>query len=132
MTTTRFYPAIFEPEDVGYSVLFPDLPGCGTQGDTLAEALSMAQEAIGLYLEGTAPKDYPAPSDPAALHPEGRQFLMVVPFDQLAYDKKYNAKAVRKTLSIPAWLNNLAKANNINFSSVLQNALCRELHIQST
>lgn len=57
---------------------------------------------------------------------------MVVPFDQLAYDKKYNAKAVKKTLSIPAWLNNLAKANNINFSSVLQNALCRELHIQST
>ena len=77
-------------------------------------------------------KSYPAPSDPAALHPEGRQFLMVVPFDQLAYDKKYNAKAVKKTLSIPAWLNNLAKANNINFSSVLQNALCRELHIQST
>ncbi len=57
---------------------------------------------------------------------------MVVPFDQLAYDKKYNAKAVKKTLSIPAWLNNLAKANNINFSSVLQNALCRGLHIQST
>lgn len=128
-----FYPAIFEPEDTGgYSVYVPDIPGCNTQGDTLEEALDMAQDAIGLMLEGVSPKDYPSPSKPENIPLKGHQFLSMVPFDKLAYDKKYNAKSVKKTLSIPAWLNALAKERNINFSNVLQNALYRELDISKT
>ena len=58
---------------------------------------------------------------------DDKQFVMLVPFDKLAYDRKYNAKAVKKTLSIPAWLNNIAMEQNINFSKVLQKALMNEL-----
>ena len=64
MSHKFFYPAIFEPEDVGYSVYIPDIPGCVTQGDTMEEALSMVQEAIGLMLEDKTPNQYPKPSNP--------------------------------------------------------------------
>ena len=124
------YPAIFEPEDIGYSVYVPDIPGCVTQGDTMEEALNMVQEAIGLMLEDKTPNQYPKPSNPKDVVITGNQFVMMVEFDKLAYDRKYNAKAVKKTLSIPAWLNTAAKEHNINFSNVLQNALMHELHIE--
>lgn len=129
MSNKFFYPAIFEPEDTGFSVYVPDIAGCMTQGDTLDEALDMVQEAIGLMLEDIEEKDYPAPSSPTDIATTGKQFVMMVSFDKLAYDKKYNAKAVKKTLSIPAWLNKLAIEKNINFSNLLQNALMRELNV---
>lgn len=96
----------------------------------MEEALNMVQEAIGLMLEDKTPNQYPTPSNPKDVTITGNQFVMMVEFDKLAYDRKYNAKAVKKTLSIPAWLNTAAKERNINFSNVLQNALMRELHIK--
>ncbi len=129
MASKYFYPAIFEPEDEGYSVYVPDIPGCMTQGDSLDEALEMAQEAIGLMLEDKDEQDYPKPSSPTETATEGKQFVMMVPFDKMAYDRKYKSKAVKKTLSIPAWLNDLALKRNINFSNLLQNALMRELNV---
>lgn len=130
MSHRFFYPAIFEPEDIGYSFYVPDIAGCMTQGDTMEEALDMVQEAIGLMLEDKHPNQYPKPSNPKDVEVTGNQFVMMVEFDKLAYDRKYNAKAVKKTLSIPAWLNSAAKEHNINFSNVLQNALIQELHIK--
>lgn len=129
MSSKYFYPAIFEPEEVGFSVFVPDIPGCMTQGDSLDEALDMVQDAIGLMLENVDEADYPSASEPSTVEHTSKQFIMMVPFDKLAYDKKYNSKSVKKTLSIPAWLNSLALKKNINFSNVLQNALMRELNI---
>ena len=129
MKKIYFYPAIFQVEADGYSVFVPDIPGCMTQGDTMEEALAMVQEAIGLMLEDVAPADYPAASLPQDLVLEKDQFALMVPFDKLAYDKRYNAKAVKKTLSVPKWLDTLAKEHNVNFSNILQNALMRELGV---
>ena len=122
-----FYPVIFEPEEVGVSVYVPDIPGCFTQGDSLEEALDNVQEVIGLMLEDKSPEEYPEPSKPNKLKLDEGQFVMLVAFDKLAYDRKYNAKAVKKTLSIPAWLNNMALERNVNFSNLLQRALMSEL-----
>ena len=124
-----FYPVIFEPEEVGVSVYVPDLPGCVTQGDSLEEALEYVQDAIGLMLEDVKPEDYPVASVPNELELKGQQFVMMVAFDKLAYDRKYNSKAVKKTLSIPAWLNNMAQERNVNFSNVLRKALLAELGV---
>ena len=129
MKKIYFYPAIFQVEEDGYSVFVPDIPGCMTQGDTMEEALAMVQEAIGLMLEDVAPADYPAASLPQDLVLEKDQFALMVPFDKLAYDKRYNAKAVKKTLSVPKWLDTLATEHNVNFSNILQNALMRELGV---
>jgi len=132
MKKIYFYPAIFQVEEDGYSVFVPDIPGCMTQGDTMEEALAMVQEAIGLMLEDVAPADYPAASLPPDLVLEKDQFALMVPFDKLAYDKKYNAKAVKKTLSVPKWLDTLATEHNVNFSNILQNALMHELGVRKT
>ena len=59
-----FYPAIFHPEETGYSVEIPDIEGCFTQGDTMDEAVRMAQDAIGLMLEDC--KVCPEPSVPSS------------------------------------------------------------------
>ena len=68
-----FYPAIFHPEESGYSVEIPDIEGCFTQGDTMDEAVRMAQDAIGLMLEDC--KVCPEPSVPSALHVDPEDFV---------------------------------------------------------
>lgn len=123
-----FYPAIFHPEEAGYSVSVPDIEGCFSEGDTLEEAIEMATDAIGLCLEECA-GDYPEPSNPVSIQPDKGDFVSLIPFDMLAYRKKHDARAVKKTLTIPSWLNAAAEEKHINFSSVLQSALKDQLHI---
>ena len=127
MKKIRYYPAVFHPEAEGYSVSIPDIEGCFTQGDTLEEAVEMAQDAIGLMLEDCA--ELPAPSDPAQLCTGPGDFVVAVPFDALDFKRRRDNRSVKKTLSIPSWLNEEAEAAHINFSGVLQEALKRKLNI---
>lgn len=123
----HYYPAIFHPEDMGYSVTVPDLDGCFTQGDTMDEAIDMTQEAIGLMVTGMT--ELPTPSIPSAFSCEAGDFITVIPFDLVAYHCKHDTKAVKKTLTIPSWLNTMAEEHQINFSRVLQSALREQLNI---
>ncbi len=129
MEKKYFYPAVFQPEAHGYSVYVPDIPGCCTEGLTMPEAIAMAEDAIGLMLEDVKEENFPKASPPEAIPLEGKQFVVVVPFDKLAYDRKYNQQPIEKTISIPGWLDSLARERNVNFSGVFQNALMRELNI---
>ena len=125
---TMYYPAVFHPEkEGGFSVSVPDIEGCFTQGETLDEAVAMTQDAIGLLLEDY--KEWPAATSPAAIQLEENEFVVMVQFDALAYRRKHDNRAVKKTLSIPSWLNELAMENNINFSGVLQDALKEKLNL---
>lgn len=130
--STVFYPAVFhkaEPDEVGFWVEFPDLPGCFTQGDTFEEAFSYAQEALGLYLDDEAnAQSFSSPSTVEHIqHEFPNDTVMLVGYDSIAYAKKYKNKAVKKTLSIPEWLNEEATKKGINFSQVLQEALISKL-----
>ena len=127
MKNIRYYPALFHPEEVGYSVTVPDLEGCCTQGDTLDEAVEMAQDAIGLMLEDCA--ELPAASDPAQLTVEAGDFVVVIPFDALAYKRRRGRRSVKKTLSIPSWLTEDAEAAHNTYSHVQQEALKEKLNI---
>lgn len=122
-----YYPVVFHPEEVGFSVSAPDIDGCFTQGDSMDEAVSMIQEAIGLLLEDQ--ETYPAASNPKDIALEPNDFIVVVPFDSVAYRRKHDTRAVKKTLSIPSWLNTAAEAAHLNFSRVLQDALKQQLGI---
>lgn len=122
-----YYPVVLHPEETGYSVSVPDLDGCFSQGETLGEAVEMIQDAIGLFLDGET--TFPAPSEPSSIKVHDGDILMVVAFDELAYKRKYDTKSVKKTLTIPSWLNQAAESAHINFSSVLQAALKQQLHI---
>lgn len=127
-----FYPVVLHKEEEGgYSVRVPDISGCNTQGETLEECYDMALDAIGLCVsvlveEGKA---IPKPSDPNALKTEAGESVLLLEFDFEKYCKKNDTRAVRKTLTIPAWLNTMAEQSSINFSQVLQQALKEELHI---
>ena len=116
------YPAIIHQEDGQYWVEFPDVPGCFSDGETLIEALDNAVDALGgtLCALHDAGQDFPAPSDAAHLQPEDG-FISIVTTDPLKY--KRDTRAVKKTLTLPAWLNEEAEKRHVNFSSVLQKAL---------
>lgn len=125
------YPAVFHPEEKGYSVFIPDIEGCFSQGDTLEEAYEMATDAIGLCLEScfSDGKVAPRPSDPARIEHGLGDFVALIAFDMIAYRQKHDTKAIKKTLTIPSWLNKMAEEQHINFSSVLQSALKQRLNI---
>lgn len=127
-----FYPAIFhKAEEGGYWISFPDIPECLTEGDTMEQAYEMAVDALGLAISSCyqQKEDIPTPSEPENISVTDG-FLVIVEFDMLAYQKRNNAKAVKKTLSIPQWLNEEANAMNINFSQVLQEALLAKIQIK--
>ena len=124
-----FYPAIFhKAEEGGYWISFPDIPECLTEGDTMEQAYELAVDALGLAISSRyqQKEDIPTPSEPENISVNDG-FLVIVEFDMLAYQKRTNAKAVKKTLSIPQWLNEEANAMNINFSQVLQEALLTKI-----
>lgn len=126
-----FYPAIFhKAEEGGFWVSFPDIPECLTQGDDITEAYEMAVEALGLCMEDFEKNKEEAPnaSDPEKIQAEDG-FLVVVEFDMAEYRRKHNSRAVKKTLTIPEWLNEAAGKAGLNFSQVLQEALIQKLDL---
>lgn len=126
------YPALFTPEDEGgYSILFPDLEACYTCGDDLADAYTMAEDVLSLtlyHLEAGG-KEIPAPSNPKAVLHKADEFVSLVSCDTIEYRKRHNNKAVKRTLSLPAWLDEMATENGISLSKTLQDALTDRLHI---
>ena len=123
------YPACFYPceEQEGYTVVVPDLPGCVTQGKSLIDAIGMAVDAASGWVLDEMEDGKPIP--PASKIEDVRAderpggFVNLIVLDMDTYAEKYGEKAVRKNLTIPAWLNTYAEANNVNFSRVLQDAL---------
>ena len=123
------YPAIFTPEEKGYSIVFPDLEGCSTCGENLEDGLEMARDALALVLYGYEKdgRQIPAPSKINTILVEENEFVSYVACDTMMYRKMYNNKAVKKTLTLPEWMNEEATAIGINFSQVLQEALLQKL-----
>lgn len=126
------YPAIFTPEENGmYSVLFPDLEGCFTCGDDLSDALYMAEDVLAftLYDYEKEGKSIPEPSHREKIEVKDGDFVNYVRCDTIEYHRRNNNKAIKKTLTIPEWLNEEALEAGVNFSQVLQDALKEKLKI---
>ena len=122
------FPAIFTFDGEYYNVDFIDLNGCSTFGDSIQNAYLMAQDAMGLYLDELS--NFPQPTlNISSIPLEKNQLVSFVSIDMDEYRKKINNKSVKKTLTIPEWLNYLSEKNNINFSQVLQEALKEKLGI---
>ena len=121
------YPAIFyKDEDTGaYAVEVPDLPGCATGGDTLADAILMGIDAASGWVlsELEAGQPIPHSSEIEDIKPEPGGFVNLLVLDMDTFAEKYGDKSVRKNLTIPAWLNTFAQSQQINFSQVLQDSL---------
>ena len=131
------YPACFYKEKKGgYSVIFPVL-GIATCGDTAEEAAAMAVDCLAGFLYNAKLEKTEVPKAPdlesidvnAEYDDYEKAFVNMVAVDADEYAKKYFEKSVKKTLTIPIWLNDLAVKNGINFSQTLQTALKEQLHI---
>lgn len=125
-----FYPAIFhKAEEGGFWVTFPDIPECMTQGDDMQQAYEMAVDALGLAISSREEEheEIPTPSEPYVITTAADEFCVVIEFDMLAYKKRTSSRAVKKTLSIPEWLNEEATSLGVNFSQVLQEALIQKI-----
>ncbi len=129
------YPAIFYPEENNcYSVIFPDLNGLATYGDSLADAFAMAQDACEQYLFSLLRdgETLPAPTQLSDVTADDSGAIVnLICADLDAYSRAYDDRAVKKTLSIPAWLNTLCDNYGINYSKVLKDALIAKLQTQT-
>lgn len=126
------YPACFYPcEEGGFTVIVPDLPGCVTEGDTLSEAMDMAVDAASGWLLNSVENNeqIPPASDIKSIVADEYEngFVSLISIDLDEYSKKYGNKSVKKTLTIPQWLNTVAEREGVNFSNVLQTALKERL-----
>ena len=93
----HYYPAVFETaEEGGYVVIIPDLDGCFTQGSDLEDAMWMAQDAIGCWLDELEEKDYPVPSGVNDIDTSEYDdcFVTLVEFDKHIYDERCRAIAI--------------------------------------
>ena len=125
------YPAIFSKEGAFFTVRFPDLESCYTQGDSLQEAYEMASDILCLTLYNLEEDkgNIPNASEMSDVKAGVGEFVSLVACDTLEYRQYYDKRAVKKTLTIPAWLNTMSEREGINFSAVLQAALKRELKL---
>ena len=123
------YTAVLEPEDGLYNVTFPDLEDCYTCGDNLLDALKMAEDVLESYLawhEDHGQEIHAATEPREVTVPNGCTSTLIVA-DTDHYRRLLSNKSVKKTLSIPEWMDEKARAKGLNFSRVLQDALEREL-----
>jgi predicted RNase H-like HicB family nuclease len=124
------YPACFYKESDGrYSVEFPDLT-LATFGDDLADAMYMAADAaagrIMLLLKDGEP--LPKASDVNDIRIDSESgFVSLVYVDTDAVKPKFDDSPVKKTLTIPSWLNQAAERKSINFSATLKDALIEKI-----
>ncbi len=119
------YPAFFYYDDDGISIEFPDLPGCLPCAETTEEAFRNAKEALGLHLYGMEQDGdpIPAPTPVHDLRPEEGGIVTIVDVFMPSIRDRINNRMVKKTLTIPAWLNREAEAAHVNFSQILQDSL---------
>ena len=135
------YPACFFKEDSGYSVIFPDLNWLSTCGETLSEAMTAAVDCLAGYIYTSKKTNEPfaQPSAISDIHLDkiaadlkismDNAFVNMVTVDVELYAKEHFEKSVKKTLSIPAWLNKAAMERDINFSQTLQEALLKKISL---
>ena len=135
MKSTYVYPAIFTEERKengdfwGYCIDFPGLQGCFTQGEDIEDGMIMAEDVLALTLydyEDTG-EDIPKPFKIEDIKVKKGEFVTYIRCDTMEYRKKFSKKAVKKTLTIPEWLNKEAMKMGVNFSQVLQKALLKEI-----
>ena len=123
------YPAILYEDEGKVGVTVPDLPGCHTFGNDRAEALFMAKDAIEMWLWDAENKQEKIPGASESLSLEPGEILTLVAADTDEYRQANETRAVKKTLSIPSWLNYQAEKANAPFSQILQQGLKEYLHI---
>jgi len=127
------YPAVFEKEqEGGYSIYFPDIEGCYTQAEDLAEGIENAGDALCLMLyelekEG---KCIPKATDIKAINQNTDDIITLIACDTQFYRNYFEGKSVKINATIPLWLKEAGEKKNVNFSQILQNGVKEYLRLE--
>lgn len=123
------YTAVITPSDDKYYCRVPDLPGCITTGKDLDDAIDMITDAASVWLVANEDNGNPViePSVQSAIPHEKNDILSIIKIDSIKYRAETDTKAVRKNVSLPAWMARLAEKQGINCSQVLQDGLMARL-----
>ena len=123
------FPACVSKDNAHYCVRFQDLPGCVAIGDSLDDALKLGKESLSLHLWGMEQdgEDIPAPTSMQDVHLEDGETLCLLDVNMFKIRAKMDNHSIKKTLTIPWYLNTLAEERKINFSQLLQGALRQRL-----
>ena len=126
------YPAIFDYAEDGISISFPDLPGCFSCANSDEEAIKMAKDALALHLYSMEEDhdEIPIATPINKIVLASNQAVVLIEVFMPTLRNAIENYSIKKTLSIPQWLNKLALEQNINFSQVLQAALKEQLGIR--
>ena len=132
MKDRYIYPAIFDYADDGISIEFPDLPGCLSCADTDEEALYMAKDVLGLWMDYMEKdnEDIPEPTSLLDIELEDNQKSVLIEVWMTTVRNAIDNKPIRKTVTIPQWLDIMAREEDLNFSYILQEALKKELNVK--
>lgn len=131
MKDTYIYPAIFHYAEDGISISYPDLAGCLSCADTDEEAIKNSKEILALYLYGMEEdnEEIPIPSSIKNIPLKNNEVVVLVEVYMPLWRDKIINKTVKKTLTLPSWLNIEAERCGINFSQTLQEALKQKLNV---
>jgi len=127
------FPCVFIYKEDGISIIFPDLDGCVSFGENEQKAFHNAKEALTLHLYGMEQDNDPIPESTMIKDVElneNEQAVFIEAF-MPAFRAKQANKFVKKTLTIPEWLNIVAEKNGVNFSQLLQSAIKQHLKIEA-
>lgn len=126
------YLAVLEPgEDGSYGISFPDLPGCFSFSDNLADAGTMAAEAAELHVYGMERDGETIPEPSTSLPAEITAGMVVMPITihPDIYRMKRDNERIKTNITIPAWLKRLAEEKKVNYSRLLESALIDYLQL---
>ena len=128
---TYSYIAVISFDSDGISINFPDLVGCFTCADKEEEIYQAAREVLGLHLWGMEKdnEEIPSPSVLKSIKLEDNETTMIIDVFMPPIRDRINNRVIKKTLTIPQWLNIEAERQGVNFSMVLQNSLKQYLHL---
>ena len=126
------YPAVFRPEEgIGYFIFFPDIKKGATQGDDIADGIVMAEDFLvsAICKMEDMNEEIPTPSEISSIETQEGDITTFISVDVAEYRRRTENKYIKKTLTIPSWLNALAEESSINFSQTLQQALKERLNV---
>ena len=123
MKTRIVYPIVISEENDGYYVSIPDF-STATQGESIADAIMMARDAIGLMGIDMQDEGLEIPTPNSVQYKKlENDIVTLVDVDFTEYRKRVDNRAVKKNCTIPYWLSVEAEKVGINYSRVLQEAL---------
>ena len=127
------YPAIFQKEqEGGFSIYFPDIEGCYTQAENIAEGIENASDALCLMLYELEKQGKPIPKSSSIKNIEtsDEEIATLIACDTQFYKNYFEGKSVKINATIPLWLKEVGEKHNVNFSQILQNGVKEYLQLK--